>query len=164
LIVGGALSVAADETFKVPHAWVRDGGTLTETKDLFSEAMGHRSFIQAVAFSPDGSLLAASSDGAIRLWDMKRKRPVGGKMCGHTDSVGDLRFSPDGKWLASASWDGTARIWEVPSGRHVMVLEADVDRVSSVDFTPDGHLVTANWDGTVHLWDLPERWAADGAR
>ena len=156
--------MAADETFKVPNAWVLDGETLTAKRGLFGEAMGHRSFIHAVAFSPDGSVLAASSDAAIRLWDMKTRRAIGGKMCGHTSSLGDLKFSPDGKWLASASWDGTARIWEVPSGRPVLVLEADVDRVSCVDFTPDGQLVTANWDGTAHLWDLPRHRASTGPR
>ena len=41
-----------------------------------------------------------------------------------------------------------------------MVIDADVDRVSCVDFTTDGQLVTANWDGTVHLWDLPKHRAA----
>jgi len=164
LIVGGDRAMAAEETFKVPNAWMLDGETLTKQTDLFSEAMGHRSFIQSLAFSPDGSLLAASSEGAIRLWDMTKKKAIGGKMCGHTDSVADMRFSPDGKWLASASWDGTARIWEIPSGRHALVLEADVDRISSIDFTPDGQLVTANWDGTVHLWDLPKHRAAAGAK
>ena len=153
-LVSGILAQGAEQSFLVPNAWIVDGNTLTAKKDLFSEAMGHRSFIHSLAFSPDGSLLASESDGAIRLWDMKKRKLVGQKMCGHADSPGKLKVSPDGKWLASGSWDGTARIWEVPSGRQVLVIEADVDRVSGVDFTPDGQLVTANWDGTVHLWDL----------
>ncbi len=156
VIVGSANSVGADETFKVPGAWLLKGDKLSVNKDLFSEAMGHRSFIHGVAFSPDGALLAASSEQAIRLWDMKKRQPHGTKMCGHTCSVNYLRFSPDGKWLASGSWDGTARIWEVATGRQVLLLDADVDRVSCLDFTPDGHLLTANWDGTVHEWDLPK--------
>ena len=164
LIVGGVRAMSASQTFLVPPAWVFGKNALTEKKGLFSEAMGHRSFIDAVAFSPDGSILAASSDAAIRLWDMRKRRPIGGKMCGHTDSPSDLRFSPDGKWLASAGWDGTARLWEAPSGRPLLVLEADVDRVSGVDFTPDGQLVTANWDGTVHLWDLAKHRASTGAK
>lgn len=164
LIVAGDRAMAANETFKVPHAWMLDEDTLTEKRDLFTEAMGHRSFIDAVAFSSDGKLLAVSSQEAIRLWDMNRQQPVGGKMCGHTYSIGDLKFSPDGKWLASASWDGTARVWEVRSGRQVLVLDADIDRVSCVDFTSDGHLLTANWDGTVHSWDLPRLLAAPGGR
>jgi WD40 repeat protein len=160
LLVSGTLAMGANETFKVPYAWKLDGDTLTEKKGLFSEAMGHRSFIESVEFSPDGSLLASSSEGAIRLWDMKKSKLVGQTMCGHNNSALDLKFSKDGKWLASASWDGTARVWEIPSGRQAFVLEADVDRVSCVDFTPDGQLVTANWDGTVHLWDLRKHRAA----
>ncbi|MCI0462913.1 MAG: ankyrin repeat domain-containing protein [Gemmataceae bacterium] len=164
LIVGTARSISADETFKVPEAWVITGNKLSQQKGWFSEAMGHGTFIDAVAFSPDGSLVAASSASAIRLWDMKKRQPLGGKMCGHTYSIGCLRFSPDGKWLASASWDGTARVWEVASGRQALVIDADVDRVSCVDFTPDGQLVTANWDGTVHQWDLPKHRATPSAK
>jgi len=67
-----------------PEAWGITGINLSEKKGLFSEALGHRTFIAAVALSPDGSLLAASSASAIRLWDMKKRQQVGGKMCGHT--------------------------------------------------------------------------------
>jgi len=153
-IVGSARSMGATERYKVPPAWTVDGDRFFPVEDLFSEAMGHRYMIHSVAFSPDGSLLAASSHAAIRLWDMKKKKAIGDEFCGHTSSIGDMKFSPNGKWLASASWDGTARIWQIPSGRQAILIDADVDRVSCIDFTPDGQLVTANWDGTVHLWNL----------
>jgi WD40 repeat protein len=156
LIVGTANSQAAGEEFKVPNAWSLDGNELFEHKDLFSEKMGHRTFIQAVAFSPDGNLLAATSQGAIRLWDMKQRKPVGNRWAGHTSSINQLMFSLDGKWLASASGDGTARVWEVATARQAYVLDADVYAVSGVDFTPAGEVVTANWDGTAHLWKLPQ--------
>lgn len=164
LIVGSAGSMAAGATFNAPEAWVLSGNKLSEKKDLFSEAMGHRTYINAVALSRDGALLAAASERAIRLWDMKQRQPLGGKLCGHTTSLAYMRFSPDAKWLASCSWDGTARVWEVASGRPALVIDADVDRVSMVDFTPDGQLVTANWDGTVHLWNLPKHLRVPGAR
>jgi WD40 repeat protein len=48
------------------------------------------SIIYTVAFSPDNTLLAASSHEAIRLWDMKRRRPVGGKLCGHIAHLWEL--------------------------------------------------------------------------
>jgi WD40 repeat protein len=157
-IIGTANSMSAGETFKVPNAWSVDGAKLTPVHfDLFNESMGHRSFVQAVAFSPDASLVAATSDSAIRLWDFKKKKPVGSKMAGHTYSIHKLKFSPDGRWIASGSWDGTARIWDVATCSQIAILDADVFRISSIDFSRDGHLVTANWDGTVHLWELP-RW------
>lgn len=155
LIVGTANSQAAAEEFKVPNAWSLDGKELFVQTDLFSAKMGHRTFIDAVAFSPDSRFLAASSQAAIRLWDMRERRPVGDRWAGHTSSINKLRFSLDGKWLASASGDGTARVWEVATAQQTFVLEGDVYAVSGVDFTPAGDVVTANWDGSAHLWKLP---------
>jgi WD40 repeat protein len=57
--------------------------------------------------------------------------------------------------LASAGEDGTARIWEVRTGRQLAVLDADVYRVYGLGFSPDGaSLATANADGTVHVWRI----------
>ena len=156
LIVGTAMSMAAGETFKVPNAWSLDGNQLfAHHKELFDESLGHRTFIDAVAFSPNGRLLAASSSGAIRLWDMKEKKPVSGPLMGHIGSINELRFSSTGKWLASCSDDGTARVWEVATGRQAYVLDADVNGITGVDVLPTGEIVTANWDCTAHLWKLP---------
>ena len=155
LIVGTANSQAAGEEFKVPNAWSLDGNKLFVRTDLFSAKMGHRTFIQAVAFSPNDRFLAASSEAAIRLWDMKERRSVGDRWVGHVEWINQLTFSPDGKWLASASGDGTARVWEVATGQQKFALDADVYAVSGVDFTPRGDVVTANSDGTAHLWKLP---------
>lgn len=155
LFVGSANSMAAGETFKVPEAWTLDGNEFFVHKDLFTEQMGHRSFIQSLAFSPDEKLLAASSNFAIRLWDVKGRKPIGGPLVGNTYSVNQLQFDPTGRWLASAGGDGAARVWEVATGRQAFLLDADVYAITGVDFTPGGEVVTANWDGTVHLWELP---------
>jgi WD40 repeat protein len=154
LIVSTASSVNAGQEFTTPKAWTIDGKEMLPLTDFFTREMGHRSAITAVAFSPDGALLAAASEDAIRLWDVKARKPVGAKLCGHTNTICDLEFSPDGLWLASAGWDGVARIWEVASGRQRAVLDADVHSISGLAFTPEGDLTTANWDATVHLWDL----------
>jgi WD40 repeat protein len=65
----------------------------------------------AVAFSPDGTLLAtASGDNTARLWD-----PVTGEcvrtLTGHPEPVFAVAFSPDGTLLATASGDKTTRLW-----------------------------------------------------
>ena len=59
-------------------------------------------------------------------------------MTGHTTSVKAVHFSPDGKLLASASWDGTARVWSVPDGKSLLVIPRDGVSVSAVAFSPDG--------------------------
>jgi WD40 repeat protein len=65
-----------------------------------------------------------------------------------------VAFSPDGRLAASGSWDHTARIWELESGREVRRFEGHSHRISSVAFSADGRQVfSGSWDGTARLWD-----------
>ena len=69
-------------------------------------------YVRCVAFSPNSQLLVAGSSGSIMIWDsldgtewqLKEK---------HNDLVSDIVFSPNGTLIASASWDGTIRLWGV---------------------------------------------------
>jgi len=77
---------------------------------------GHTDQIYAVAFSPDGKLLAtASADTTARLWDVASHQLVGDPLTGHTNLVRGVAFSPDGTLLATTSLDHTARLWATPA-------------------------------------------------
>jgi WD40 repeat protein len=73
---------------------------------------------------------------------------------GHPGPVNAVAFPPDGQTLASASDDGTVRLWDPATGAKKRVLESYAGWVKAVAFSPDGQtLASASNDGTVRLWD-----------
>ena len=80
----------------------------------------------AVAFSPDGKILAGGSvydsqlgrSDLIRLWEIPSGQILT-TLAGHTSTVRTLRFSPDGKTLASSGDDGTILLWDLDRSRAV---------------------------------------------
>ncbi|KAH8726251.1 putative WD-repeat protein [Phaeosphaeriaceae sp. PMI808] len=73
---------------------------------------------------------------------------------GHSDSVRSVAFSHNSTRLASASYDGTVKIWDASSGTCLQTLEGHSDSVNSVAFSHDStRLASASYDGTVKIWD-----------
>jgi hypothetical protein len=75
-------------------------------------------------------------------------------LSGHSRSVIHLDFSPDGKRLASASGDGTLKIWDVATNNCLAMLSGHRDLVHHVAFSPDGKkIASASDDRTLKIWD-----------
>jgi WD40 repeat protein len=118
--------------------------------------------VNAVTFSPDGTLVAAGlADRTVHIWNVRTGKPYGPVLRGHTNQVESVAFSPDGKLLASAGDDRTVRLWDVATGQaRGGAILAHEDAIWQVAFSADGQtLATASEDGTAKLWPV-----SDGAQ
>jgi len=126
----------------------------TRTYEPITRCVGHTQQVHSLAFSPDDqSLVSASSDSTVRLWDV-HTGACRTTLEGHTDQVFTAVFHPDGRRLASAGRDRGIWIWDLATGQEVARLQGHTSYVWSLAFSPDGKsLVSGSGDTTVRLWD-----------
>jgi serine/threonine protein kinase/WD40 repeat protein len=108
--------------------------------------------VYAVAWRPDGGLLAASGqDGNVYTFDPRAKAP-GAVLRGHQFEARELAFTPDGKLLLTRGWDATTRLWDPVEGRELLRVRG----VSFLQVSRDGRRIAYRGYTTPRLgvWGL----------
>ncbi|HEY1381149.1 MAG TPA: sigma-70 family RNA polymerase sigma factor [Gemmataceae bacterium] len=137
---------------------------------LWRELDGHTNQVDDLAFSPDGKLLATCSQNVhgvgllgnrtdfVFVWDVATGQRAAGAAEGLGVGAGVVTFSPDGRLLATASADGTIRLWDAATWKELKQFRGHRDFVTALAFTPDGRrLLSGGADTTVLAWDVPGR-------
>jgi WD40 repeat protein len=130
-----------------PVALVREPAPLPDTTSWTIETRSARGMVRAVAYRPDGKLLATGGDdGTIRLWDTATGELVR-MLVG--DAMLSLSWSKDGRALVGAGPHGDTRLWDVDTGRLLRRLPP----ASFVTWSPHEPRLAITRGGELQLWD-----------
>ncbi len=125
--------------------------TLTEQQPPLN---GHERLVLALAFSPNGQVLASAGAEGVLLWNLATGdfEVLPGSA---EHSVHAIAFSPDSRQLLSAGTDGTAVVWDIQSRTMLRSHVVGGTTLRAVAFVSEGYLVAGD-DGHVQEWSLKE--------
>jgi roadblock/LC7 domain-containing protein len=116
----------------------------------------------AIAFSPDGKILAAGDSLSLQLLDASTGAASkvlvdvkGSTQSAATTATRSLVFSPDGQTLASAGPANVVTLWTVSSGQQAATLTGTATQINSVAFSPDGEYLAGGGQDDITVWELP---------
>ncbi len=161
-VLADKLTTIQSLAFSPDGALLAGGGLSIRVWDVKTKVLKHTldrklkgGFVTCVAFSPDGTMLAASDERGFELYDLKNGKL---KTAEEIGCVASVTFSPAGDLLACAGQEygkpGKVTIYEVRTGAIKQTLTGYRDMVTSVMFFAAGRRIAGgSADGTIKIWD-----------
>ena len=141
-LAGGVLNHGPERVM----IWSAETGKVVQSFSIPDQELNPSSIV-FLAFSGDGSVLAAAdATSAVTIWDLRQGKLLS-RTRGHTRYLSGLSFSPDGRLLTTSSLDGTAIVWDVESGNELARLFSLKKGSDWLVMTPDGL-----FDGSAGSW------------
>lgn len=144
--------------------FLKDSRGINKKESLLQVLQGHSGTVTAVAFSPDGKVLASCSSYAnvIMLWHTSTGE-LWRALEGHTSPVRTAVFSPDGEMVASGSEDETIKLWNTTSGELTQTLNSSseiVGKITALAFSQDHNSIASASDSnktnsySITFWNI----------
>jgi tetratricopeptide (TPR) repeat protein len=137
------LKQASEQDYNVAHRLIKEGDPNLALNYL----------ARSIQYDPKNEL-ARIALGQVLLLNQNFPFKLAASPMRHEKGVNSAAFSPDGRFVVTASWDGTAQVWEAATGRAVGEPLRHEKGVNSAAFSPDGRfVVTASEDATARVWE-----------
>lgn len=145
-------------TFSPAGPWLAADNAIYSLKDG-SRVQAFRKFnpasIQAIAYSPDGQVLAITTGSTISLVDVHTGLVLQ-ELVANGVNIRCLKFDPAGRKVVAATDDDRLWVWEVITGDVLQTTDAFTGPIVDVDFSPDGSLFAALTSDHIWLGDAQE--------
>ncbi|MEJ2598197.1 MAG: hypothetical protein P8Z00_07665, partial [Anaerolineales bacterium] len=139
-------------TFSPAGPWLAADNAIYNLKDG-SRVQTFRTFnpadIQAIAYSPDGQVLAITTGSTISLVDVDTGLVLQ-ELVANGVNIRCLKFDPAGRKVVAATDDDRLWVWEVITGDVLQTTDAFTGPILDVDFSPDGNRFAAM--SSDHIW------------
>jgi WD40 repeat protein len=143
----GTRAVSAGSSDKLVKVWALDRGT--ELRTFHS-----RQTPTAAIFAGEDRVVSCDWSHHVTAWDVARGEQVASSPDAHADMVRSVACSRDGARVATGGDDGTARVWDVASGKPHVTVNTGIGFVGGVAFLPgDKQVVATGYDGFLRIFD-----------